>query len=92
MSSMSVEDVCDEVRSVFKVAMDDKKDFPFVFLQPTGAGSKTLTVPSVSSSFSWTASQVAKLGHNKQAIYILANDKLITENCEVGYMSNIAYT
>ena len=57
-------------------AMSGKTDFPFIFLQPTGAGSKTLTVPSVSSSFSWTAQQVAKLGANKQSFYILAKEKL----------------
>lgn len=80
MSSMSVEEVNIEICSVFGKAMGDRKDFPFVFLQPTGTGSKTLTVPSVSSSFCWTASQVAKLGQNKQSIYIMAKDKL---ECEV---------
>ena len=76
-SSMTVEEVQDEVRSVFQKAMADRKDFPFIFLQPTGAGSRTLTVPSVSTSFCWTAQQVAKLGANKQSIYILAQDDLV---------------
>lgn len=39
-------------------------------------GTRTLTIPSVSDSFSWTAQQVAKLCNNKQAIYILALDEL----------------
>lgn len=74
---MTVEEVEEEVRSVFCVPMGGKKDFNFIFLQPTGAGSRTLTVPSVSSSFSWTAHQVAKLGGYKQSIYILPKDKLV---------------
>ena len=75
-STMSVSDVENEVCSVFHVAMGGNEDFNFNFLQPTGAGSKTLTVPAVSSTFEWTAQQVAKLGSNKQAIYIIANDPL----------------
>ena len=78
MSTMTVKEVEDEVRSVFHKAMSGRSDFPFTFLQPAGAGSRTLTIPSVSS-FSWTAQQVAKLGPNKQSIYILARDKLAVE-------------
>ena len=37
-------------------------------LEPTGAGCRSLTTPSKSSSFSWTEQQVAKLGNNKQSI------------------------
>ena len=79
LSSMSVQDVQDEVRSTFSKAMGDRKDFPFIFLEPTGAGCRSLTTPSTSLSFSWTAQQVAKLGSNKQSIYILAMDKLSQE-------------
>ena len=60
--------------------MGGRKDFQFIYLQPTGAGSRTLTVPTVSSSFSWTAQQVVKLAANKQTVYILANDEL---DCKV---------
>ena len=76
-SDMTVQEVEEEVRSVFSLPMGGRRDFPFAFLQPTGVGSRTLTVPCVSSSFSWTAQQVAKLGTYKQAIYILAQDELI---------------
>ena len=76
LSSRTVQELEDEVRSVFKKPMGGKEDFPFIFLQPTGAGSRTLTVPSVSASFSWTAQQVAKLGTTTQAVYIMAKDKL----------------
>ena len=64
---------------VFHKAMSRRSDFPFNFLQPAGAGSRTLRIPSVSSSFSWTE-QVAKLGPNKQSIYILARDKLAVKS------------
>ncbi len=70
---MTVEEVEKEVRSVFSQPMGGRSDFPFSFLQPTGLGSRTLTA---SSSFSWTAQQVAKLAGYKQVIYILAHDEL----------------
>ena len=76
---MTVEEVEDEVRSVFEKPMNGRKDFPFVFLQPTGAGSRTLTVPSTSPSFYWTAQQVAKPASNKQSIYVLAKNKLVDD-------------
>ena len=76
ISTMTESEVMDEVRSVFQEAMSNRSDFPFVFLQPTGSGARTLTAPSVSNSFCWTAQQVAKLGGHKCPIYILAKDKL----------------
>ena len=73
---MSVLEVEDEIQSVFRVSMGDKC-FSFQYLQSTSVGSKTLTIPSVSASFDWTAEHVARLGNNnKQAIYVLANDEL----------------
>ena len=56
--------------------MCGRSDFPFSYLQPTGAGTQSLSVPSVSSSFSWSAQQVVKLAVSKQTIYILAEDAL----------------
>lgn len=91
-STMSDEEVLQEIRSVFSVPMGQRADFPFVFLQPAGAGTKTLTVPAVSSSFCWTAQQVAKLGGYKQAIYILAKDKLkIPQNSDVSISICVYY-
>ena len=69
-SAMTVDEVDQEIRSVFKVPMKGSNDFKFMFLQPTGCGSRTLTVPAISSSFSWTANQVAKLGGHKQLLWI----------------------
>ena len=82
--NMEVEEVAMEVRSVFKEPMGNKSDFPFSYLQPTGSGSRTLSIPSTSSSFSWTAKQVARLGNNTGTIYILANhDLILNEEDEV---------
>ena len=50
-SDMTIEDVENEMRSVFKVPMGDNPSFPFQYLQPSGGGSRCLTIPSVSLSF-----------------------------------------
>ena len=68
---MSEDDIMAEVRSTFAKPMGDDPMFPFRFLQSTGGGSKTLTIPAVSKNFQWTAAQVASLGQAQ--IYILAN-------------------
>lgn len=78
-SEMSIEDVKAEVCSVFHKAMNEKSDFSFVFLQPTGGGTQSLTIPSVSSSFTWNAQQVARLGNNKGTIFIMAQEDLQLE-------------
>ena len=83
---MSVEQVAAEVRSVFKVPMNSRNDFPFHYLQPTGSGTRTLSTPSVSSSFCWTAKQVARLGNSSGTIYILADDDLNVNGEEVRKM------
>ena len=75
-SEMSEHEVEQEIRDVFATPMWNRSDFPFFYLQPTGAGSHTLTLPSVSHSFHWTPQQVAKLGSHKQPIYILAQEEL----------------
>ncbi len=80
VSSMTVEEVETEVRSVFSRPMGGRNDFPFVYLQSTGAGTRTLTIPCLSPSFKWTAQQVAKLGTCSQAVYILAKEHLIEDN------------
>ena len=50
--------------------------FPFKYLQATGDGVRSLSIPSVSASFEWTAQQVAKLGNQRNHIYILAEKDL----------------
>lgn len=67
-------------RSSKQQLMGGRPDFPFVFLQPTGAGSRTLTVPNVSACFEWSAQQVSKLGSTNQCIYIMAKDQLVDVN------------
>ena len=55
--------------------MDNDPDFPIKILHMSGGGSKTLTVPVVSSSYKWTAGAVAgKLA--KTLIYVLAEEPL----------------
>ena len=75
-SIMAIEEVEQEIRSVFRGPMGDQTTFRFKFLQATGGSSQSLSVPSVSLSFKWTAQQVAKLGNQRNTIYILAEDDL----------------
>ena len=65
---------------MFKQAMNSNPYFPFTFLQSTGGGCKTLTVPCVSSSYEWTAQQVSRLASGRSSIYIMALDELTLPN------------
>lgn len=70
-SEMSEYQIKAEIRSVFKVAMEDNPCFEFEILQIAGGSSKSLIVPATSASFQWSASAVA--GRNaKTPIYVLA--------------------
>lgn len=71
-SEMSDINVLKEIRSMFKGPMRDNADFPFVYLQPTGGGSRSLTIPSHSASFKWIPKQVAWLSGQTSVIYMLA--------------------
>ena len=73
---MSVEEVENEIRSVFEHAMGGDPSFSVKYLQATGGGSRSLSIPSISASFQWTAHQVAKLGNQRNTIYILAEKDL----------------
>ena len=74
-SSMTEEEIMREIRSVFRKPMGYNTNFCFKILQTAGGGSKTLTVPSLSPSYQWTASAVAgKIA--KSPIYIMAVDDL----------------
>lgn len=75
-SEMTKNDVKVEIRSVFKAHMQNDPEFPFLYLQGTGGGSKSLIVPSQSSSFKWTPQQVARLSGQSGTIYILAQADL----------------
>ena len=77
-SSMKEEEIMKEIRSVFRYPMGDDSQFNFVTLQRSGGASKTLTVPALSSSYTWTASSVA--GNAKSPIYILAEDVLMVSS------------
>ena len=72
---MTEAEILSDIASVFSNAMEGKDDFPFTILQPAGGASRSLVVPSLSSSFQWTASSVA--GKNiKVPIYILTGADL----------------
>ena len=67
--------IFDEIRSIFSCPMNEDMEFPIKIVQISGGGSKTLTVPVVSSTYKWTAGAVA--GKNaKCPIYVLADDPL----------------
>jgi len=70
-SEMTDEDVATEIRSVFSGPMNKNPNFPFLYLQPTGCGSKSLTIPSVSPSFRRNGHQVTRLCSHSGTIYIL---------------------
>ena len=57
--------------------------FPFKYLQRTGAGSRTLCVPSVAESFDWSGRQVSTLAKSGGIIYIWAEISLVFELYEV---------
>ena len=72
-STMSEEKIIDEVRSVFKRPFNNQ-EFSFDILQHGGGKFKSLVVPSLSSSFTWTAGAV--VGSSKSPIYILAHTSI----------------
>ena len=53
-SEMTDGDVAYEIRFVFKEPMGHNPNFPSLYLQSTGSGSNSLTIPCQSSSFKWT--------------------------------------
>ena len=81
VSTMSEEEIMDEIRSVFKRPFNDQ-EFSFEILQHGGGKFKSLVVPSLSSSFSWTASAVA--GGSKSPIYILTRTGIDVSTCMHG--------
>ena len=79
-SVMTEIDVQNEIRSIFKGPMEDNPNFPFLYLQPTGGGSRSLTIPSQSLFFKWIPQQVARLSGQTGVIYILAQSDLATSD------------
>lgn len=69
-STMNEDEIMNEIRSVFKRPFNNR-EFSFDILQHGGGKFKSLVVPSLSSSYVWTANAVA--GSSKSPIYILAH-------------------
>ena len=61
-----------EICSVYEGHMGGYCDFPFVFLQSAGGGSKTLVIPAQSSNYKWNGQQVSRLAGQTGTMYILA--------------------
>lgn len=78
---MTEEELLGEVRSVFEEAMGNDTNFPFQFLQVAGGGSKSLTIPVLSASYTWTAREVAKMA-GQGCLYIQAQAALKEYNCD----------
>ena len=78
-SNWTEEDVFAEICSIFSDAMKNDDAFPFKMLLPTGSGTKSLTIPSLSSSYKWTPKEVA--GKSGSTVYILAEKRLKVQVC-----------
>ena len=74
-SDWSDERMREEISAVFFGINEEDlargKVFKFDYLQRTGAGSRTLCIPSVSQTFQWNGRQVATLAKSGGVIYIL---------------------
>lgn len=82
-SGMSAADVSKEICEVFAKPMGYTKEdiiegrlFSFSYLQTTGAGSKSLCIPSVKDGFEWNGKNVASLAKSGSIIYLLAGEEL----------------
>ena len=82
-SEMTEADIKQEIRTIFQGPMGGDPTFPFVFLQPAGEGSRSLIIPAQSSTYRWTAQQVARLGGQKNTTYILAQADMPSLNFNV---------
>lgn len=74
-SEMSENEISMEIRSVFSSAMGNDQNFPFEIMQSAGGGTKSLVIPSRSTSFVWTGKQVVATA-GRGYIYILAKKEL----------------
>ena len=82
-SDTTDQEVRQEIGKVFAVPMGLTKTsieqgnlFPFTYLQRIGPGSRTLCVPSISSTFQWDGKKVSTLAKSGGTIYILADSCL----------------
>ena len=81
-SDMSEKEVRMEICKVFAkpmglcVVTEEGDLLPFKYLQRTGAGSRTLCVPSVATTFEWNGRQVSTLAKSGGIINILADSTM----------------
>ncbi len=82
-SGMEEDDVREEVCEIFAQIMgftqadiQNRRYFQYAYLQRAGAGSRTLCIPSVKSSFKWNGRQVSTLAKSGCIIYLLAQEDI----------------
>ena len=81
-STMSEEDIREEICAIFTVAIGADDKFPFRFLQTVGGGTKYLNMPCQTSNLEWTAQDLISSA-GKGAIYILAEkDTILPDDLE----------
>ena len=71
--------ICTTFSSPMQLSQEDIERgdlFPFKYLQRLGAGSRTLHVPVISSSITWSGRQVVTLAKSSGMIYIMASSTL----------------
>ena len=76
VSDAEEDDIMSEIRSVFASAIVHDLAFPFTLLQKCGPGTKSLTAPSLSLFFSWTAREVIRMA-GQGCIYVKAACELV---------------
>ena len=80
-----------DVFSVFEGPMGGECDFPFVFLQSAGGGSKTLVIPAQSSNYKWNGQQVYRLAGKRGTIYILAQADMPSLKNSVSWCNSVSW-
>ena len=75
-STMSEEDIREEICAIFAVVFGGDDKFPFRFLQTVGGGTRYLNMPCQTSNLKWTAQDLISSA-GKGAIYILAEKDII---------------
>ena len=80
-STMSEEEVFSEICSVSQAPMCGDPNFPIQFMQTIGGGSKTLSVPTTASRFTWSGKEIMKMS-GQGCIYIQALKELLPPAAE----------
>lgn len=98
-SDWSEERMVEEITRVFAMPfglgtedISAGKRLEFKYLQKTGAGARSLCVPSVTSDFRWDGRQVSTLAKSRGVIYILSVHNVPVVSKEAIYFFALAWT